>query len=111
MPNYNPVGVSNGTPGQDHAGQAASLFDKPRKSKKSSQEVEDDVVEVSDDDEDDRAVDPNTSEWTTEDDDAGNSLVNDNDDVVVPEVSVASYVDGDSHLIYLISDKDTSCCP
>ncbi|RXW15587.1 hypothetical protein EST38_g10267 [Candolleomyces aberdarensis] len=80
LPNYNPVGVSNATPGQDHAGQAASLFDKPRKSKKSSQEAEDDAVEVSEDDEDERAVDPATSKWTSEDDDLGITLTNDNDD-------------------------------
>ncbi|RXW12766.1 hypothetical protein EST38_g13088 [Candolleomyces aberdarensis] len=90
LPNYNPVGVSNATPGQDHAGQAASLFDKPRKSKKSSQEAEDDVVEVLEDDEDDRAVDPATSEWTSEDDDLGITLTNDNNDDEIAAVPMTT---------------------
>jgi hypothetical protein len=108
LPNYNPVGVSNTAPGQDLAGQAASLFEKPSKSKTPIQEVEDEVPEVLEDDEDDCAGDPNTSEWTTEDNDVGDvgaTVEDDDDEVESAVVSVACYAGGHRPLTQVVCSQ------
>ncbi|KAL1671414.1 hypothetical protein EV122DRAFT_284960 [Schizophyllum commune] len=55
LPNFNPIGVSNGKHGQDHAGKAAEIFKKDAKAKRSTkkEKVSDDLDSSTSSDEED----------------------------------------------------------